>query len=262
MIPALQHSAAYAKALARLGVETRDTVAGPMVLRRWPVLGRIGLLSRVPVPDAATLRALRHDGLRLINAEDQRDKALRAAGFRQIITPAHTAELDLTGDTSARMHQKWRNRLCRAGQAGITLRQIRWTGTDHWLFTQEAAQRRARHYRALPLQLLQAYARANPRQALIVEAWDGATPLAAMLFLRHGAGATYQTGWTSGAGRAVNAHNLTLATGMDALADIGHEMLDLGPIDTETNPGLARFKLGAGATARALGGTWLALPGF
>jgi hypothetical protein len=38
--------------------------------------------------------------------------------------------------------------------------------------------------------------------------------------------------------------------------------LDLGTLDTQNAPGLARFKLGSGATAQLLGGTWARLPGW
>jgi hypothetical protein len=38
--------------------------------------------------------------------------------------------------------------------------------------------------------------------------------------------------------------------------------LDLGTVDTENAPGLARFKIGSGAQIRSLGGTWLRIPGL
>ena len=41
-----------------------------------------------------------------------------------------------------------------------------------------------------------------------------------------------------------------------ALARRGVTRVDLGQVDTDTQPGLARFKLGAGADCRSLGGTW------
>ena len=46
------------------------------------------------------------------------------------------------------------------------------------------------------------------------------------------------------------------------LAATGVTELDLGTIDTDASPGLARFKLGSGATVQRLGGTWLRLPGW
>lgn len=262
MIPALQQSDEYRNALDLSGVDARRSEAGLILHRRWPLMGTIGLLSRAPVPKAAHLRALRRDGLRLINAEDQRDEALRAAGFRQIITPAHVAELDLSGDLTSRMHPKWRNQWRKARNNPLHLRHSVWAGDPHWLLERELEQQRRRGYRSLPFPVLSGFARSNPRGALIVEARVEGAPVAAMLFLRHGRGATYQCGWTGDTGRALNAHRAVLMHGAAILADQGYLRLDLGPVDTQTNPGLARFKLGAGATARALGGTWLAIPGF
>jgi hypothetical protein len=48
----------------------------------------------------------------------------------------------------------------------------------------------------------------------------------------------------------------------DDLAARGHVRLDLGTVDTEAAPGLARFKLAVGATVHPLGGSWLGLPGL
>ena len=88
----------------------------------------------------------------------------------------------------------------------------------------------------------------------------GTTPVVAMLFLCHGPVATYHIGWSGPKGRAMGAHNLILASAMEWLADRGHLWLDLGVLDTQANPGLARFKIGAGARVRPMGGTWLRLP--
>ena len=54
----------------------------------------------------------------------------------------------------------------------------------------------------------------------------------------------------------MSAHNLLMWRAALWLARQGHRRLDLGPIDTANAPGLARFKLGIGAHARRLGGTW------
>jgi hypothetical protein len=46
-----------------------------------------------------------------------------------------------------------------------------------------------------------------------------------------------------------------------ALREEGVRWLDLGSVNTEDAPGLARFKLGTGAALRRLGHTLLVLPG-
>ena len=85
---------------------------------------------------------------------------------------------------------------------------------------------------------------------------DGET-VAAMLFLKHGTSATYHIGWTSPAGRALSAGNLLLTHAAERFGEMGVEIVDLGLLDTETAPGLARFKLGTGAQPLRMGGTWI-----
>ena len=83
---------------------------------------------------------------------------------------------------------------------------------------------------------------------------------AAMAFVRHGSTATYQLGWSSDAARKAGAHAVMLLTAAEALQADGVSWLDLGSVDTERAPGLARFKLGTGASLRQLGATVLVLP--
>ena len=81
-----------------------------------------------------------------------------------------------------------------------------------------------------------------------------------MLFLLHATVATHYLGWTSDRGRQLGAQHRMIITAADTFAGRGLNRLDLGTIDTENAPGLARFKIGTGATVRSLGGTWLRLP--
>jgi lipid II:glycine glycyltransferase (peptidoglycan interpeptide bridge formation enzyme) len=89
----------------------------------------------------------------------------------------------------------------------------------------------------------------------------GLERIASMLFLVHGRVATYQIGWSGEEGRRLSAHQLCLWEAMRALREAGVRRLDLGTVDTDAAPGLARFKIGAGARVRALGPTCLVLPG-
>jgi hypothetical protein len=267
-VPLLQ-SAAAALTLAadRIAVVSEDgrRVAQALILRR------LGLSATLQGPlwhpgstaqdRIAALRALRRHGLRLIEAGFDSDAPLlRAAGFRRVATPAHVAELALHPDAAQRrrtLDGKWRNRLVAAEAAGLLLRHRPLAGTLDPLFAAEAVQRRAGRYHALPLGFAAAFPGAS-----VVEALRDGTPLAAMLFLRHGTAATYHIGHTTAAGRAAEAHRLILWHMAGRLAAEGCTRLDLGTIDTETAPGLARFKLGIGATARGLGGSFLAIPGL
>lgn len=270
----LQQHPLYLDAVAALGgcVAREETPASApvgVVKRRFGPFGSHGLASRGPVWAASltdlradALRALRARGLRLVTSEGGDAPALRRAGFRQILTPLHFAEWDLTGSPAERraaMKGKWRNRLVRAEDRGLALRSADWRGDAHWLLDAEDDQQRRRGYRALPRGLLAAMAR-NAGAARIFEARYRGAIVAGLMVLCHGRVATYQTAWTSDAGRAVNAHTLLLARAADWLAERGHVRLDLGPVETEHAPGLARFKLGTGAALKKGGGTWAALP--
>lgn len=277
MVPLQQHPQ-FAAALAAMGRRhdtihlTGDAMAQVMIRRFNPFQRRLRMVSRGPVWRVSPNRqteldaacALHDAGIHLINNEGMSPEVLKLAGYRQIMTPATIAVLDL-GETQQErvqaMTAKWRNAMRKAAHAGLMLDVQSYSAAKHqWILSADAIQRKARRYRALSGDLVQAYATVNKNQVCVVTASDGATPLAAMIFLKHGAGATYHIGWTSPAGRAVNTHNLCLSIAMDSLSASGVQQLDLGQIDTVNLPGLARFKLGSGAKAIRLGGTWLRMP--
>lgn len=246
--------------------------ATALALRRRPFPA---LVSRGPVwhgaPDdtakAASFRAAARHGVWLINAEHPEDApALKRAGFRQIMTATTIAETDLTrpeAELRAGLHGKWRNRLV-AAQAGlpathkVSLRSFD-PARDGWLLAQETAQQKQQKYRALPPALVLALSQAAPRALRMATLTNNGAPLAAMLFVIHETRALYHIGWSGAEGRRLGAHNLLLWHAMTKLKSSGVTCLELGTVDTDTTPSLARFKLGSGARARALGGTWLRL---
>ena len=271
----LQQSRLLSDALKLLG---RDAVRLSLphgegfALRRRPFPA---LMSRGPVwlgrPDMAqrckSFREAARQGVRLINAECPSDTpALKSAGFRQILTPAHIAELDLTQTLShlrAGMQGKWRNRLTAAeaslpSACKLVHRPFDPT-SDTWLLTQEAEQQKQRRYRALPPALVLLMSQTSPKAVRLFTLEAQASPRAAMLFLVHGRAASYHIGWSGAEGRRLGAHNLLLWHAIKALKADGIENLELGTLDTETAPSLTRFKLGSGAQTRSLGGTWLRL---
>lgn len=267
----LQQSPEFRAALAAMGIGSERISLGPgdalLQSRILPVLGPVGLISRGPVwRDIPEAGAVRDDLARvgfpvLINAEARQDAVLRAAGLLRVMTPATLAVLDLRGGAAAiraRMHGKWRNRLVRA--EGSALRFRRTTLPDAraaWVLEAEALQRRAQGYRGLPPTLALAFGQATPGAAVLYEALEDGAPVAGIVVLRHGAMATYFLGVTTQAGRAANAHTFLLARAAFECAAEGVLTLDLGTLDTQSAPGLARFKLGSGAQAVPLGGTWL-----
>ncbi|WP_161635624.1 GNAT family N-acetyltransferase [Actibacterium mucosum] len=269
----LMQMPAFAAALNTLGVATRALPLGDwpdaqMVLRRVPGLGRIGLISRSDAPPEALRNAARRAGQRmvLLNPTFPAPQACRDAGFFPLYTPARRAMLDLTGPAQDRLdalHQKWRNRLRHAQNAPLRVTRHPLPDTRaQWLFRADTAQARTRGYRPLPPQVIEAYALQSPGDVQLFLATQAHTTVAAMLFTLHGDGASYQTGHITAAGRAASAHNLILWQAAEWLSQNGVSTLDLGLIDTENTPGLARFKLGTGAKVASLGGSWVRAPGL
>ena len=156
------------------------------------------------------------------------------------------------------MDQKWRNRLRHAQKQELVVERHDFLPrANHWLFEEDRQQQKLRNFRNLPHPLLMEMARGEPGSVQLFVARDAHETLAAMMFLRHGTMATYQIGWTTKAGKQLSAHNLLLWEAIQVLAERGHGVLDMGLLNPGKTPGIDRFKLGAGAEARFLGGTWL-----
>ncbi|SLN17289.1 GNAT family N-acetyltransferase [Pseudooctadecabacter jejudonensis] len=249
----LQQSPEFLAALRAYGAFVASDA--PVVLKRY--------LGRAHVTFASRVRA---DQLgsrpRIVNAETDTPRAYRRLGYRQILTPAHVAEWDLTQpDLRRAMSGKWRNRLVKGEAAGLRIRHHIWDGRPHWVLTQGAAQARARKYRTYPSALLSRYAALSPGAAHLFEAYAKGHPVAGCLILTHGITATYQIAVSTPLGHHLQAPRVLLTHAAETLARSGITRLDLGLVDTDTDSGrgLARFKLGTGAQARPLGGTWLRL---
>ncbi|KMW57375.1 hypothetical protein AIOL_002338 [Candidatus Rhodobacter oscarellae] len=279
---ALQQSWAYGAAVEAMGREVfRAEITdqgltlgvAQVLLRRLGRFGLVGLMSRGPIwcgeVDAslrsAALRGLRAalpgQGARLLLATSEEPDQ---AGLMPLYTAAHMAEVDLSaGPRAARQafHGKWRNRLVKAEAARLRVQTSRDPDTLVALIEREAEQQRHKRYRSLPGRFIANWVRNDPCGFRIYRALMGNQPVAEMLFLDHAPGVTYQMGWSSGAGRTLSAHHLLLWLAIQDFADIGRLRMDLGTLDTVTAPGLARFKLGAGAKVRRLGQTGLVLPG-
>ena len=184
---------------------------------------------------------------------------MKAGGYARVMTPYSTALVDLTApeeDLRAAMHQKWRNRLVVAEGAGLRIgRADRHSRLYQWLLEAEARQQKAKRYAALPVAMVPAWQQGGGDLRVLTASKDGEF-VAAMLFLVHGQRATYHLGWSSAEGRSLSAHNLLLWQGMLKLKAKGIGCLDLGGLNTEDIPGIARFKLGSGARVKTLCGTW------
>ncbi len=264
----LQQHPHYAAALRRVGCNMRTIdvpgAAPVQAIRRFGLTCsmRGPIWHGAPDPDGA--RALRRSGLRIINSDGRDGATLRAAGFVQAHSPAFVAELSLVGSSDARrrrMSGKWRNALRRAERASLVIHREAYKADRHaWLLSEDLRQQRAKGFRSLPHIVLDAFAAERPKDVSVFVARLRAEPVAAMLFVAHGRAATYHLGWISPGGQKHAAHNAVLTKAGDHFANRGMERLDLGSVDTVNAPGLARFKIGSGATVRPLGGTWVRVP--
>ncbi len=226
------------------------------------------LTSRGPIwrdrcdTDSAA-RALGASKLRMINAERPDGATFTKAGLRMIMTAASVAELNLGGSSQDRLtatRGKWRNIWRRAQNTRMkTTMQAFDPMAHHWLLAADLAQQRQKRFRAMPHDVIGALHAADPRHVWVQTASIADTPIAGMLFILHHPVVTYHLGWTNPQGRQSGAHHHMIMAAADYFAGRGFQRLDLGTVDTEQAPGLARFKIGTGATVRPLGGTWLRL---
>ncbi|WP_294613574.1 GNAT family N-acetyltransferase [uncultured Roseovarius sp.] len=279
---ALQQTPQYARALAAMGTRVMvvaghsdaGMLAQALIVRRrigpltlnWLPLGPIwkpGLAAQHRDAFLSNLtRILSGGAVWLGNAETEVAAGdFTAHGFHSMITPTPVARLDLSPPATTRMaaqHGKWRNRLRHAQSADLVVRQREFDPTrDADFLARETAQRRKRRYRALPVGFTLKYAAQNPGSARLWSAHKNGALAAQMLILHHGVTATYHIGWTNEIGRKTSAHNLLLWQAQAWLAERGVTRLDLGLIDTDHTPGLARFKLGSGAALCTPGPTMI-----
>jgi hypothetical protein len=277
---ALQQSWAYGEAVRAQAHEVRRLlcVAGgePRAiaqLTRRRLFGSldVALLLRGPVwLDAANDPALERQAIASLGHQlrrclivwqpDDADAKPRRADCQRVWTGSSTAWLDLRPPLTALrrgLDGKWRNMLKRAEAEALELR----AGTSgpliDWLISANERHRREIGYRGPAPAFIATLARAGSEPPLVLIARHAAVPVAGVLFIRHGRAATYFAGVTSAEGRALRAHHLLLWEAVRRLKDAGCTSLDLGGIDTVTNPGIARFKLGLGGAPLTLAGSYL-----
>nr|MDA3857494.1 GNAT family N-acetyltransferase [Roseovarius sp.] len=275
----------YARALAAMGAQVQgitgrldDGIAaqalvvrrrmGPITLNWLPrgPIWRPGLSSQQRDTFLSCMTGVMSGGGLWIGSADSDSAAAEFAphGFRPLIAPQSVAQLDLRASIKQRLaaqHGKWRNRLRHAQGEGLVVSEREFDpARDAAFLRREAAQRRTRRYRALPLGFCVAFGRQNPGAARIWSAYKAGELAAQMLILHHGTTATYHIGWSGALGRKTSAHNLLLWEAQNWLATRGVVRLDLGPIEAAGAPGLARFKLGSGAALCALGPTMIRFP--
>ncbi len=266
---AFQQSMVYARAVMRVGGlvlravvrDGVDVIATAQVLRRPGVR----VVLRGPVWAEGTGERDRHHALRRLARQGAAvlvtpEAPMAGFGLVPLISARFCALWSLAPDEASLRAQagaKWRNRMLATAREGVDVRPGDIRDLEP-LIMAEGAQRRQRNYHALP----PAFTRALDPGALRLWHWRERGRLhAAMCFVRHGTWATYHMGWADEAARTVGAHGLMLWQAAMSLRAEGVSTLDLGDINTEAAPGLARFKLGTGARLHRLGATCLVLPG-
>ncbi len=270
----LWQSEEWARTLRSLG---RDAWIEPfegagqalVVTRSFGPFGKLRFASRGPQwADGASqddrIHALEAIKLNALNPNSEDRDVLEHAGYLQIVKPKQVAVLPVAenfNDQLMATQTKWRNAL-RQG-----LRKKLWTSHDRfdpkshdWIFGEDRKQQRKKGFRSPHPILTRCFAQTNPGHVMVSQMWQGSGIIAAMVFLRHGAMATYHVGWTSAAGRAARAHHVLLTKAAQELRRSGVQFIDLGLYDAKGAPGLARFKRGSGANVHTLGGTWLHHP--
>ncbi len=220
----------------RLAVAMRGPMDGQLPPKR-------ALKNALEMPRASLLLAAPDDG------ETARSRAMMTGGTMARLALQDDPEVQL-----AMMHGKWRNRL-RAATPVPVHRFDRDAGVLAQLIAHDLDQQKRQNYRALPPEFLITWAQIAPQDMAILAIQKQGVLAAGMVFLRHGVGVTYQLGWAGAWARKNHAHNLLLWHAMQLFANEGARFIDLGLLDTERAPGLARFKLGAGAEALKLGAT-------
>ena len=266
MLPLQQHPT-YARALDQPStpVQVRDDhgpVAYALILR-GPLGART--ILRGPIWHRDLCRdqkstALRTLAPRILEAEAP-DPAHRAAGFRAVTTPTWVAEWPLGPCAASRwanMHGKWRNALRAALNAPLKVVHGPWHATtDHALFSLARAHARTHKYTPASARIAAGFAQHLPKSTRIFTAHHNRHPVAHMLFIQHGPVVTYFTGWTNALGRKHRAHHRLLEEAALYYTNRGALRIDLGCVDTQSASGLARFKIGTGATIRPLGGSMI-----
>ncbi|MFM8756936.1 MAG: lipid II:glycine glycyltransferase FemX [Limnohabitans sp.] len=185
-------------------------------------------------------------------------------GLQRVMTGYSTVMLDLRqnlADLRLALDGKWRNRLVKSESGVMQVRVDADRQLCRQLLERERWQRADRNFYGLPTAFVDAYLDAHEPAAqgyLVASASAPAseTPMASMLFLRHGCKASYYIGWADEEGRKSNAHNRLLWEALNTMKQSGITDLDLGGINTHDLPGISRFKLGTGGRVLTLAGTY------
>jgi len=91
----------------------------------------------------------------------------------------------------------------------------------------------------------------------VLRATENGEPVAGVCLAFHGSAATYLLGWNGARARQLRASHFLIWQSIVYLKEAGVEWFDLGGIDEKDNPGIAKFKLGAGGERYDLAGEYV-----
>ena len=187
------------------------------------------------------------------------DATPRSTRLIPLMSPATSTQLALPV-TMKSLQGKWRNALRQAKNSGLRTRHTPCSAKmlSRLLLT-DARQQLDRSYRALPAGFTRKWHQIVADDLRLITVGKSEDTIATALFIRHGNTATYHIAHNTDTGRLLSAGRLALWRAFTDFTKQGIAEIDLGIIDTENAPGLARFKLGTGAIAQRLGPTVLAI---
>lgn len=285
---ALQQDWSYGQAICEQGHEihraclTRDgriIAVAQIAERRLFGPLRIALLMRGPTwindyaeaYEAMFLEQIRHKlaGAVLLWTPDriaQPATRHRLSGYRRVLTGYSTVLVDLKPDLvaiKAQLNGKWRNLLRSSERSEIVIKAVKGGKLHEWLVSANESYRQKIGYNGPSPDFIKSlgyFSNPNGRQVWLAMVND--KPIAGVIMQKHGRMGTYYAGCTSPQGRQLRAHHRLLWHATEQLKASGVITLDLGGIDTEKAPGVARFKLGMGGAPVTLAGTYLIPPKF
>ncbi|MTI09009.1 peptidoglycan bridge formation glycyltransferase FemA/FemB family protein [Curvivirga aplysinae] len=172
-------------------------------------------------------------------------KVLR--GYQSIWIDLRKSEDDLRKD----LHSKWRNQLSKAEHENLDFMED--ANAEDWLLQHVTDQQNTIGYDAMPPAV---YFKLPDSKKMVVSIQHNQEPCAAVLIQLHGQSATYQLSFADETGKKLNAMNLLLWKSILHLKNRRINNFDLGGIEPEKNPGLARFKERMGGESFTLAGNF------
>ncbi len=183
-------------------------------------------------------------------------EGLSKMGFSRIMTGYSSIWLDLRKKPEAlrkALHGKWRNQLSKSEAIGFDVA-INDEDDLNRLISHSQDHQSNKGFTSIPLQIYQALP-VNKR--LCMSAKLNGKTCAALLFQTHGKSATYQVSYANDLGKSNQATNFLLWQAILWLKENGYQSLDMGGIDVDKNPNLARFKERLGGESFTLTGSYI-----